>query len=113
MNKNIISSEEAHLLFDKLISGNVLVTVSFTSLTGFRIQFTGVLDKKSSVTQGVLVNGTSAANDSLMVPLFNRGTEFSYCDSREIPPGLENVATKFGDTVLMIRLFVLDNPDEV
>ena len=84
MNKNIISVQKRHtFFFDKLISGNVLVTVSFTSLTGFRIQFTGVLDKKSSVTQGVLVNGTSAANDSLMVPLFNRGTEFSYCDSRE------------------------------
>jgi hypothetical protein len=47
-----------------------------------------------------------------MVPLFKRKVEFSYCDPRDIPPGLEVVASKTGNTVLMFRFFDSSKPAE-
>jgi hypothetical protein len=114
MNKNIISSDDANDLLRKLISGNTVITASFSSLTGFRLQFTGVLDEKSSMKAGILIRKLPLAteHDSLMVPLLNRNVEVSYCDPREIPPGLENVASKIGDTILMFRFFDHIKPTE-
>jgi hypothetical protein len=114
MNKNIISSDDLNLLFGKLISDNILVTSSFTSLTGFRLQFTGVLDKKTSVELGILIRKLPLAteSDSLMVPFLDRNVEFSYCDPREIPLGQEETANKVGDTVLMMRFLDSDRPSD-
>jgi hypothetical protein len=46
MNKNLISSDDVDLLFDKLVSGNLVIIAVLSSLIGFRLQFTGILDKK-------------------------------------------------------------------
>lgn len=44
-----------------------------------------------------------------MVPLSGRQHEFSYCDAREMPPEMKELAAKVGDTVLLVTFF---NPIE-
>jgi hypothetical protein len=104
MNENVISSAEAHDLFGKLISEHIRVTAAYLSATGAQALLSGFVDSVSA-RSGIVVSATQPISESerISVPLAGRNAEISYCDRRELPPGAESLATKVGDTVLLIR----------
>jgi hypothetical protein len=111
MSKHVISSQEAMLLFSRLVSERISVTAQFSSAGGTRVILAGFVDSTSALN-GVVISPTrppSTKDGFMMVPFDGRTFEFSYCDRRELPAGFEKLAAQVGDTVLLVRFM---NPVE-
>jgi hypothetical protein len=106
MSDNIISAQEGRDLLHKLFSERIPVRALLALPTGSSATVKGFI---GSITPeaGIVISEripVSGSRGYLGVAFFDRECEFTFGDVRDLPPQQrEELASKFGDTILCLR----------
>ncbi len=107
MSRNVISWDEAALLIKKLMAESIPVIAFFVSADGSHTKLLGFVDS-ATFDDGLVICGTQGKptkSSYIRVPLAD-GCECLFGDKREMAEeeGREELAAKYGEAVLMLRL---------
>jgi hypothetical protein len=99
-----ISASEAIDLLEKLVEERIPVMAFFIAPTGVRAQLRGVLTSAAG-TAGLVIAAASqsAGGPYVRVPLGNRAWTANYGEHRQLPPELQEMLPKYGESVLALR----------